>query len=310
MKSLLSLLAAFVIILVFLLDLGLIKKRNHSMLLKEAIAWSLVWVGLAFAFNIVVFFALGAEPALEFLSGYLVEKSLSIDNLFVFLVIFAYFKVPRDYQHKVLFWGILGAILFRAVLIYAGIQIIQEYHWVLYVLGLFLVITGLKTLHKKDGEHINMANNRVLRILRRFLPLTDDYHQGQFFVRIKSKIVLTPLFLVLAIIETTDVLFAMDSIPAILGITTDPFILLTSNIFAILGLRALFFVLDGLMKTFRFLSTGVAVILIFVGGKMLVAGFYEVTELVTLLVIAMTMALAVAASVLLPMKTPTGEREH
>ena len=305
MELLLSLLAAVIIIVVLIIDLGLFQKEGHVLSIREAITWTVVWIALAGIFNAVIYFTLGPIPAIEFLSGYLVEKSLSVDNLFVFLLIFSYFKVPRDYQHKVLFWGIVGAIIFRGVLIYAGIQLIEEYHWLVYLLGIFLILTGLKTLLRGEDTDISLDNNRVLKFLRRYLPVASDYHTNHFFAREVGKFVVTPLFIVLLMIETTDILFALDSIPAILGITQDPFILMTSNLFAILGLRALYFVLDGLLQTFRYLSTGVAVILMFVGFKMLIAKYYEIGEKQTLLFILSVLVISALASKLHPVKTET-----
>ncbi len=273
-----------VVVGVLALDLGVFQRKAHALSMRRAIQWTCFWIGSALVFNVVVYFTLGEKAALSFLAGYLVEESLSVDNLFVFLIIFAYFQVPAAYQHKILFWGIIGAVVFRGVLIYAGIQLIQTYHWLTYIFGAFLIFTGYKTF-KKTEEKLEIEKNPVLRLLRRCLPITDGYREGHFLWRENGKLFVTPLFIVLVMIETTDVIFALDSIPAILAITTDPFILYTSNLFAILGLRSLFFVLAGLMSKFKYLSYGVSLVLVFVGLKMILAPWFHVPEGGTLVVI-------------------------
>ena len=279
------------------LDLGVFHRKSHTVGMKEALTWSGVWIALALLFNAGVWYWRGPDQGLTFLTGYVVELSLSVDNLFVFLLIFAYFKVPTQYQHKVLFWGILGALLMRAVFIGAGIALIQKFHWIIYVFGAILVISGLKMAFEKDKE-VHPEKNPVLRLFRRFMPVTGEYHGGNFFVKREKLWLATPLFIVLLMLETTDLVFAVDSVPAVLAITTDPFIVYTSNVFAILGLRSMFFALAGIMKLFHYLHYGLAAVLVFVGGKMLLAGFYKIPTLTSLLVIVGLLAVAVVASLL------------
>jgi tellurite resistance protein TerC len=262
------------IVTMLALDLGVFHRKSHEIGLREALAWCTVWVSLALSFNVLVYYWLGPRPALEFFTGYLVELSLSVDNVFVFIVVFAYFGVPRKYQHRVLFWGIVGAVVMRALFIAAGIGLILRFEWVLAVFGAFLVFTGVKlALPKKEELHPD--RNPVVRIFRRFCPVTPHYVEGRFFVQENGRRLATPLFVVLLVIETTDVAFALDSIPAIIAITKDPFIVFTSNIFAILGLRSFYFALSGVMEFFRFLSLGLAAILVFIGTKMLLEYFFD-----------------------------------
>ena len=277
------------------LDLGVFHRKSHIVGMKEALTWSVVWIALALLFNAGVWYWRGPDQGLTFLTGYVVELSLSVDNLFVFLLIFAYFKVPAQYQHKVLFCGILGALVMRAVFIGAGIALIQKFHWIIYVFGAILVISGLKMAFEKDKE-VHPEKNPVLRLFRRFMPVTGEYHGGDFFVKREKLRLATPLFIVLLMMETTDLVFAVDSVPAVLAITTDPFIVYTSNVFAILGLRSMFFALTGIMKLFHYLHYGLAAVLVFVGGKMLLAGFYKIPTLASLLVIVGLLAVAVVAS--------------
>ena len=305
----LSVILGVIIIAVLAFDLGLFQKNAHEFTMKAAIAWSVFWVGFALVFNLLIYIYVGEKPALEFLSGYLVEKSLSVDNLFVFLLIFTYFRVPNEHQHKVLVWGIAGAIVMRGLLIYLGIQLIQNYHWLTYVLGAFLVFTGYKTATKGMDE-LDIEHKPILRMMRRFLPISTTYIGGRFIAKQGGKWVATPLFVVLVMIETTDVLFALDSIPAILAITVDPFVLYTSNLFAILGLRALYFVLASLMQTLHFLSYGVSLVLVFVGTKMLIAPWFNMPEWVTLSVIAGCILGSAALSILRPKKDPPTLPEH
>jgi len=281
------------------LDLGVFHRKSHTVGMKEALTWSGVWIALALLFNAGIWHWRGGDKALEFLTGYVVELSLSVDNLFVFLLIFAYFKVPAQYQHKVLFWGILGALVMRAVFIGAGIALIQKFHWIIYLFGAVLVISGLKMAFEKDKE-VHPEKNPVLRLFRRFMPVTAEYHEGRFFI-MKDKVrMATPLFIVLLMLETTDLVFAVDSVPAVLAITTDPFIVYTSNVFAILGLRSMFFALAGVMNLFRYLHYGLAAVLVFVGGKMLLAGIWKVPTLASLLVIVSLLTVAVVVSILHP----------
>ena len=285
------------------LDLGVFHRRPHTVGMKEALTWSGAWIALALLFNAVVWHWRGADKGLEFLTGYLVELSLSVDNLFVFLLIFAYFKVPVRYEHKVLFWGILGALLMRAVFIGVGVTLMQKFHWIIYVFGAVLAVSGLKMAFERDKE-VHPEKNPVLKLFRRFMPVTAEYHEGRFFVKQDALWLATPLFIVVLMLETTDLVFAVDSVPAVLAITRDPFIVYTSNVFAILGLRSMFFALAGVMKMFVHLHYGLAAVLVFVGAKMLLAGFYKIPTLTSLLVIVGLLAAAMVASLVLPHPTP------
>lgn len=291
---------AFVFLMLFL-DLKVFHSKVHEVRIKEALLWSAFWIALALLFNGGIYFFMGPEAGLKFFAGYLLEKALSFDNLFVFLLIFTYFKVPAQLQHKVLFWGILGALIMRAGFIMGGIALIHAFHQIMYVFGAFLVFTGIKLFTQKDKE-LDPGKNPVIRLFHRLMPVTQEYHGGKFFVREKGRMHATPLFVVLLLIETTDVIFAVDSIPAILGVTTDPFLVYTSNIFAILGLRALFFALAALMKMFHYLNYGLSLILVFVGIKMLVADFYEIPIGLSLGAIASMLAVSIAASLFFPKK--------
>ncbi|HEX9652901.1 MAG TPA: TerC family protein [bacterium] len=279
------------------LDLGVFHRRSHAVKLKEALAWCAVWVSLALVFCVGVYFWYGQEKALNFLTGYLIEESLSVDNLFVFLTIFSYFNVPAQYQHKVLFWGILGALIMRGIFIFAGVTLIREFHWLIYIFGAFLIFTGIKMAVKTETE-IHPEKNPLLKLVRKLFPVTEDYEQGRFFVKRAARTYATPLFVVLLVVETTDLMFALDSIPAILAITHDPFIVYTSNVFAILGLRSIFFALAGIMKLFQYLHYGLSAILVFVGVKMLVAEFYKMPVTIALGVVAGILAISVLASVI------------
>lgn len=260
------------------LDLGVFHKDAHEVKIKEALGWSAVWIALSLVFNAIIFFFwdriqpgstyTNSEAGLAFLAGYLVEKALSVDNIFVFLMVFAYFKVPAKYQHRVLFWGIMGALFFRAIFIAAGVAILERFFWSMLIFGGFLIFTGVKMLVAKDHD-MDVSNNPVVKMVRKVLPVTEDFQGQSFFTRIDGKLWATPLFVCLMVVEFTDIIFAVDSIPAIFAITQNPFIVFTSNVFAILGLRALFFALAGLMQLFHYLGTGLAFILMFVGGKML-----------------------------------------
>jgi len=282
-------------------DLGLFHKRAHEIRFREAAAWSLVWIALALLFNVGVYFWRGHEVALQFFTGYLLEKSLSVDNLFVFLLIFTYFKVPGTHQHTVLFWGILGALILRAVFIVAGIALLKKFHWVIYVFGAFLIFTGIKLAFEKDKE-VQPEKNPALRLFRRLMPVTEDYEGSRFFVKRGTQWWGTPLFVVLLVVETTDILFAVDSIPAVLAVTRDTFIVYTSNVFAILGLRALYFVLAGIMRLFHHLHYGLAVVLAFVGAKMLLSEIYPIPIVLSLGVIAFVLTLSVITSLMWPPK--------
>ena len=281
------------------LDLGVFHRRAHEVKFREALGWSAAWFTAALLFMWVVYFWRGPEPAVAFLAGYLVEWSLSADNVFVFLMIFSYFRVPSLYQHKVLFWGIVGAVVMRAFMITAGVVLIHAFHWIVYVFGAFLIVTGVHVAFQRDQE-IHPERNPVVKLVRRMLPMTKRYHGPRFFVRRRGAWIATPLVLVLAVIESTDVVFAVDSVPAVLAITTDPFIVFTSNVFAILGLRSLYFVLAGVIPLFHYLRYGLAVILAFVGAKMLLSDVAPVPTPVALGVVALALLTSVALSLLRP----------
>ena len=288
-------------------DFVLLKKQGaHEVGVKQALNWSLVWVGLSFVFNALFWWAvkdstgssaLANEKSLEFLTGYLIEKSLAVDNIFVFLLIFSYFSVPQEYQHRVLFWGILGALVMRAIFIAAGAALIASFHWIIYVFGAFLILTGIKMAFAPD-QGLEPEKNPVVRLVRRLFPVSDRYHGQAFFVREKGVLTATPLFLVLALVETTDLIFAVDSIPAIFAVTRDPFIVYTSNVFAILGLRSLYFLLAGVMAKFEYLKLGLAAILVFVGAKMALVDWVKIPSGISLGVIAAILAVAIGASLL------------
>src|SRR6476619_1668157 len=288
-----------VILLLIFLDLAVANRKRQIIPFQPALLMSAVWIGLAVAFAVLVHQWLGATKALEFTTGYLLEEALSVDNLFVFILLFAYFKVPPEQEKTVLFWGIIGALIMRGIFIGAGVALVQRFHWILYAFGVFLIWTGFQLL-REGNEEQDPSRNIVLKFCRRFLPLTDSYEGKSFFVRREGRILATPLFVVLLVVETTDILFATDSIPAILSITRDPFIVYTSNVFAILGLRSLYFALAGLMEVFRFLHYGLAAILIFIGGKMVASNYVEVPIVVALGVVAGLLALSVLASLLFP----------
>ena len=320
------------VIALLLLDLFVFHRKAHEVHFKEAVTWSAVWVALGVAFTAVIYFyynanydpaahaalAAGAsdvserlgtmsgkDASLKYITGYLIEKSLSVDNLFVFLLIFRYCAVPAAYQHRVLFWGIIGALVFRAIFIFAGIALIERFHWMIYIFGALLVITGIRMAFEQDKE-IHPEKNPVLKLLKRFMPVTAVYHGQSLVVHDAGRWVATPLLVALVVVETTDIIFAVDSIPAILAITTDPFIVYTSNVFAILGLRALFFALAGFMNLFAYLHYGLAAVLVFVGGKMLLADVAGKVPIgISLGVIGSILVLSVVISLLLaPRKQP------
>jgi tellurite resistance protein TerC len=290
---------SFVLFMLFI-DLTLVGRKGHGVRFKEAIVWSCVWITLSILFSGIIYRWHGRNDAILYLTGYLIEWSLSIDNLFVFLVIFSYFHVPPRFQHRILFWGIAGALVMRAAFISIGIALVQ-FKIIVYLFGLFLIYTGIQLVFQKESK-VDPEHNFILRLARRFLPMGENNEKGSFFTRNAGKLFVTPLFVVLLIIETTDVMFAIDSIPAILSITTNPFLVYTSNIFAILGLRSLFFVLSGFMQLFHYLHYGLAFILSFVGVKMLISHFVEIPPLVSLGIVVGALAIAVLASVLFPKK--------
>lgn len=289
------------VLVMLALDLGVFHRKSHEIKIKEALIWSAVWIGLALAFNYGIYVFLGKEKAIEFLTGYVIEKSLSIDNLFVFIMLFTYFNVNTKYQHKVLFWGILGALVMRAIFIFAGVALINKFHWIIYVFGVVLVFTGIKMLFHKD-EKIDPDKNPLVRLFKKFFPVTDQEHGDKFFVKINGRTLATPLFIVLLIVEFTDLIFAVDSIPAILAITNDTFIIFTSNVFAILGLRALYFALAGITKYFYYIKYGLSAILVFVGIKMTIVDFYKIPILYSLFTIATILFISVLVSLAFPKK--------
>ena len=285
------------------LDLGVIQRDSHEVKMKEALVWCGVWFALALAFNGLVYHWRGAELGNQFLAAYLVELCLSVDNVFIFIVIFAYFKVGPRWQHRVLFWGILGAVLMRAVFILAGVSVIQRFHWVLYLFGAFLVYTGIKMARpRKEEVDVDPEHNLAVRLFRRFFPVSARQEGGHFFIREAGRLAATPLFIVLLVVETTDLVFALDSLPAVLAISKDGFVALTSNIFAILGLRSLYFALNGVMQLFRYLKLGLAIILVFIGVKMLVERWLDISTVVSLGVIGGVLTMSVLASALIPEK--------
>jgi tellurite resistance protein TerC len=291
-----------VVLALLALDLGVFHRKSHEISIKEALIWSAFWVAIALVFNIAIYIWLGFDLAVEFAAAYLIERALSFDNLFVFLLVLSYFKVPPVYQYRVLFWGIIAALIFRGIFIMAGIELIDRFHWVLYLFGAFLIFTGIKIFLQRDEKEMDLEGNPVLRLSRRLLPCTDEYHGGSFFAKIGGRTMVTPLFIVLLVIETSDLLFAIDSVPAVFGITLDPFIVYTSNIFAILGLRALYFALAGCMLAFCYLSHGITVILIFIGLKMLLAGVYDIPPAIALGTIIAVLAISILLSIVRPVK--------
>jgi tellurite resistance protein TerC len=280
------------------LDLWVFHRPAHQVKFREAVTWSATWITLAIAFALLVYFWRGRDSAVEFTTGYIIELSLSVDNLFIFLLIFRYFQVPADHQHKVLFWGILGALVMRAVFIVVGIGLIQKFHWITYIFGAFLVYSGIRLFGQKDTV-LEPEKNPVLRVFRKCMPVTEDYEGDKFFVQ-REGLYATPLLIVLLVVETTDLLFATDSIPAVLAITLKAFIVYTSNVFAILGLRSMYFVLAGMMEVFHYLHYGLSAVLIFIGAKMLAADYYPIPTVVALGVVAGALAISVLASVLHP----------
>ena len=287
-------------------DLGIFHREAHVVSVREALTWSVVWIGLALVFNAGLWFFwdriapnsgyTNSDAALAFLTGYLIEKALSVDNIFVFVLIFTYFSVPALYQHRVLFWGIIGALLMRGVMIALGATLIKEFHWIIYIFGAFLIFTGIRMASHRN-EEVHPEKNPLIRLFKRLMPVTEHYENDKFFIRRAGVLMATPLFLVLLMVETTDLIFAVDSIPAIFAVTQDPFIVYTSNVFAILGLRSLYFVLAGMIHKFYYLKLGLSVVLVFVGAKMLLAETaFKIPTALSLIVVAVIIALAVVAS--------------
>ncbi|QHL87074.1 TerC/Alx family metal homeostasis membrane protein [Nibribacter ruber] len=291
----------FVLILLAL-DLFVFHRKTHVVKMKEALGWSLFWVALSLAFNVLIYYWKGPGPALEFLTAYLIEKSLSVDNLFVFILIFGYFKVEQQYQHKILFWGVLGALFFRAIFILVGVALLNKFHFIVYILGAFLMYTGFKMGTSGDQDDIDPEANPVVKFVSRYMPVTNRHFGSKFFVKIDKTVFATPLFLVLIMVETTDIVFAADSIPAILAISKDPFIVYTSNVFALLGLRALYFALAGIMQLFHYLHYGLSLILIFIGAKLILSNWFHINMVIALGVVAFILVGSVVLSLLFPKK--------
>jgi tellurite resistance protein TerC len=287
------------------LDLGVFHRKAHAVSGKEALAWSIVWISLSLVFNAVIYFYwdrmmpsstyTNGEAALAFFTGYLIEKSLSVDNIFVFILIFSFFAVPAAYQHRVLFWGILGALIMRGTLIVIGAALLEQFHWIIYVFGAFLIFTGIRMAWNHE-ENVEPDKNPILKLFRRFMPVTESFEKDQFFVRRAGKLMATPLFLILLVVESTDLIFAVDSIPAIFAVTQDPFIVYTSNVFAILGLRALYFLLANVMDKFQYLKFGLSAVLVFIGVKMVIVDFYKIPIGVSLAVVASILTISILAS--------------
>ena len=288
------------VVVMLALDLGVFHRKQHTVKVKEALIWSAIWITLALVFNVGIYYTLGQQKALEFLTGYVVEKSLSIDNLFVFILLFGFFKVESKLQHRVLFWGVLGAIVLRAIFIFAGVALINQFHWIIYIFGAFLVYTGIKMLFEDDDKEVHPDRNPVVKWIKRIYPVASNDEKGSFFRRIDKKLHITPLFIVLLLIEISDLIFAVDSIPAILSISNDTYIVFTSNIFAIMGLRSLYFAVSEVMGLFRYLKFGLAAILAFVGIKMCISSIYEIPISVSLLFILGTVTISILLSKLIP----------
>ena len=288
----------FFVIVMLILDLGVFHRKSKVVSVKEALIWTCVWVFLAFLFNVFVYYQLGEEKAFEFFTGYLIEKSLSVDNIFVIILIFSYFNVPAAYQRKVLFWGIMGALVMRVCFILAGVELIHKFHWLIYIFGGFLIFTGIRILTQGDLK-LNPEKNPVVKFVRRIFRVTRDFEGDRFFIRRDKILWATPLFVVVVLIEATDLIFAVDSIPAILAVSDDSFIVYTSNVFAILGLRSLYFALAGMEKYFTHLKYGLSAILIFVGVKMCIADYYKVPIEISLAFIILTLAVSVLSSMVM-----------
>ncbi|MBC7712287.1 MAG: TerC family protein [Rhizobacter sp.] len=294
---------AFFGIITFMLtlDLGVFHKKVHKVSIRESLTWTAVWISIAMMFNAWVYHSMGEQKGLEFLSGYLIEKALSVDNIFVISIIFSYFRIPAQYQHRVLFWGVLGALFFRIIFIFAGVALIQKFEWMIYIMGGFLVFTGLKMLRGEE-KTIDIEANPMIRFIKRFWSITPELDGQNFRTHHKGKNHFTPLFLVLVMIETTDIIFAVDSIPAILAITPDPYIVFTSNVFAILGLRSLYFALNGIMEMFEYINYALAGILCFVGVKMIITPWYHIPTIASVAVIFTLLIISIVASIYFPKK--------
>jgi tellurite resistance protein TerC len=287
----------FFVLAMLSIYLGIFHRKAHAISIKEASIWSLVWIALAMIFNAGIYFFSGPEPALQFFTGYLLEKSLGVDNIFVFVLLFTSFSVPAVYHHMILFWGVLGALLMRGTMIALGVVLLETFHWIIYLFGAFLLFTGIRMAFHKEVQ-VHPERNLLLRLVRRIFPVTHDYEHDRFLVRRAGHLLVTPLLLVLLVVETTDMLFALDSIPAIFAITQNPFLIYTSNVFALLGLRSLYFVLAHVMGMFSYLKLGLAVVLTFVGVKMVLAGIYHIPTVLSLVVTVVVLTAAIAASII------------
>jgi tellurite resistance protein TerC len=294
------------VLIMLALDLGVFHKKLHVVSVKEAMTWSGIWIFLALCFNGFIYYLFGETKALEFFTGYVIEKALSVDNIFVFVLVFTFFGIPSIYQHKVLFWGIIGALIMRVIFIFAGVALLEKFHWTIYIFGAFLIFTGIRMLLDKDKK-IEPEKNPVIKLFRKLIPTTSELHDDKFFIRKDGKRFATPLFAVLVMIEVTDLIFAVDSIPAILAVTQDHFIVYTSNVFAILGLRSLYFALANIIDRFKYLAVGLAIILIFVGLKMALIDVYKVPIHYSLLVIFLILSLSIIISLLKTKKTTRTE---
>ncbi len=292
---------AVIMTVIFVLDLGVFNRKSHEIRFREALAWTLVWLSLALAFNAGVYFFMGPVKAMEFLTGYLIEESLSVDNLFVFIMIFSYFHVSKAHQPKILKWGILGALVMRAIFILVGIELIERFHWMIYLFGGLLLFTGAKMAFGK-GEKIEPEKNLLVRMVRKFVPITKRVRGDRFFIRKCGVTAATPLFLTLLVVESSDVIFAVDSIPAVLAVTRDPFIVYTSNVFAIMGLRSLYYLLANVMEMFVYLKLGVSFILVYVGAKMVLADVYPIPAYFSLGIIIGVLTIAILTSVTIGQK--------
>jgi tellurite resistance protein TerC len=293
------------VLILLVVDLGVFHREAHEVKPKEATIWSVIWISLALLFNVFIYFEFGQQQALDFLTGYLIEKSLSVDNLFVFVLIFSYFNVPARYQHRILFWGIVGALLMRAGLIAVGAFLLAQFSWVIYVFGAFLIYTGIRMALEKESS-VEIEANPLIKLVRRWFPVTNKYHDQKFFIREAGRRVVTPMFVVLVLIESTDLVFALDSIPAIFAVTKDTFIVYTSNIFAILGLRSLYFLLANVINKFYLLKYGLAIVLTFIGVKMVIEHWVHIPTFVSLGVVAFVLVASVVASLIWPEKA----KEH
>ncbi|RNC67484.1 MAG: TerC family protein [Desulfuromonadales bacterium] len=285
-----------IILVMFVIDLGIFSRKSHEIKFREALTWTLVWVSLALAFNVWIYFEMGSQKALEFFTGYLIEQSLSVDNLFVFIMIFSYFHITKTHQPKILKWGIIGALVMRAIFIMTGIELIERFHWIIYVFGGILVVTGFKMAFGGD-DHIEPEKNFLVRLVRRFVPITKRIRDDRFFIKKGGITAATPLFLTLVMVESSDLIFAVDSIPAVLAVSRDPFIVYTSNVFAIMGLRSLYYLLSNVMEMFVYLKLGVSVILVYVGAKMLLVDIYHIPIIFSLGTIVGVLAISILTSV-------------